>query len=101
MPRYICSNYSQADLVSKRVVQEEEGVALKHELSLEKYMECCVFDTTGAPDRTRVVQLFSGTSIVFRMHWQNYKMYGNILDVNKEGRTHLLSMFQPCYPGDV
>lgn len=54
---YLVGN--KADLVSKRVVQEEEGVALKHELSLEKYMECCVFDTTGAPDRTRVVQLFS------------------------------------------
>lgn len=49
----------QADLLDKRVVTEEEAVEVQKQLDLEKYLECGVFDG-DKPDRTRVVQLFSG-----------------------------------------
>jgi len=42
------------------VVEEDEAVLLQEELHLEKYLECGVFDSSGTPERTRVVQLFSG-----------------------------------------
>ena len=41
---------------------EEEATEVQKQLDLEKYMECGVFDGEK-PDRTRVVQLFSGMCI--------------------------------------
>ena len=52
----------KADLWDKRVVTEEEATEVQKQLDLEKYMECGVFDGEK-PDRTRVVQLFSGMCI--------------------------------------
>eukprot|EP00116_Pleurobrachia_bachei_P011717 sb/3471979/ len=61
---------TRADLLSKRVVLESEALALQEQLELEKYMECAVFDGTGATDRSRVVHIFSGISTPY-MTWAN------------------------------
>ena len=60
-PLQVTSHVPQADLVDKRQVTEEEAIQVQEELELEKYLECGVFDG-DKPDRTRVVQLFSGNT---------------------------------------